>query len=72
MTTPIDDLLGDRTILYQQDNYIIVNSSQYTGDNIRFRVINLATGDESQLYSIPECVDILRLAIAKQLLGSFN
>jgi len=56
--------------LHAEHGYAIVYS-QLTGDTQHYRVINLSTGDESALYKLDECREIIRNAAAIALQGSF-
>lgn len=68
--------IGTGEILYQKGNYAIV-VTKFTikppgSANPLFRVVNLATGVESQLYNMEQCVEIVKLCVSNELLGSFN
>jgi len=75
--TPNEDtIIGGRRVMYRKQHYCIVDTiASYMAPcfaNPLFRVLNLETGVESQLYDIADCIEILNMALAQQLLGSFQ
>lgn len=65
------DVLKGRTPVFTQDAYAIVPSDLPEHANTHYRVVNLQTGNESALYSINECREIIRLGKAMGK-GSFE
>lgn len=64
------DFLNGREPVFKQGHYAIVESDRH--DRVNYRVVNLATGAESSLYSFNECGVIVGLALRGELKGSFD
>lgn len=66
------EILRGRTVMFRDGEYVIVPSDLPEQAATDFRVVSLATGSESSLYSFNECGAIIKLAKTGELKGSFD
>lgn len=74
VTASEEEILAGREVKYRDGPMVVVPSelSANWPEHVDFyRVIDLMTGDESALYSMAQCKDIIALAKREELMGSF-